>query len=143
VTIGRKASGEVRFHREPDHPQDSAADEPATPSLAAGVGASLFPSVATDIPVGRQVEREILSTVAGVVTIALGRSGLSDLGTLLDSASAGLIAAATADQQDSVVAVLANAHGTIARSAIVDAEKIARMTDQLDRAASRRQRKRS
>jgi len=130
VTIGRKSSGEVRFHRERD----------GFPSLAAGLATALFPSVAADIPVGRQVEREILGTVAGVVAIGLGRSGLREVGTVLDSSAAGLIVVATAEQQDGVMAVLAHAQRTIARSAIVDVEKVERMADQLDRAASRRRR---
>jgi hypothetical protein len=143
VTIGRKASGEIRFHREPDPPPDSAADEPAAPSLAAGLGAALFPSVAADIPVGRQVEREILGTVAGVVAIALGRRDLRDLGAHLDSSSASLIVAAAPEQQDGVRAALTHAHSTIARSAIVDALQIAQLADQLDRAAARRNRQTS
>lgn len=143
VTIGRKASGEVRFHREPDGPQGSAADELAAPSLAVGLGAALFPSVAADIPVGRLVEREILSTVAGVVAIALGRSGLRDLGTHLDSSPAGLIVAAVVERQAGILAVLTNAHSTIARSATVDAEKIAQLTDHLERAESRRRQRTS
>ena len=117
VTIGRKASGEVRFHREPDRAEGSAADEHVAPSLAAGLAAAPFPSVAADIPVGRLREREILGTTAGVVAIALGRSGLSELGEHLDSSSAGLIAAAPAEQQDRIRAVLTNAHATIARVA--------------------------
>ena len=140
VTIGRKASGEVRFHREPDRPPGSAADEHVAPSLAAGLAAALFPSVAADIPVGRLEEREILGTEAGVVAIALGRSGLSELGEHLDSSSAGLIAAAPAEQQDRIRAVLTNAHATIARVASVDIEPIVRMTDHLQRAASKRRR---
>jgi hypothetical protein len=143
VTLGRKASGEVRFHREPDRPPESAADERGSPSLAAGLGAALFPSVAADIPVGRQVEREILSAAAGVVSIAVGRSGLSDLGTHLDSSPAGLIVAAAADQQDGILAALTNAHSTIARPATVDAEKIATLADHLEGAASRRRRRTS
>lgn len=143
VTIGRKASGEVRFHRESDDAQGAAGDDRDAPSLAAGLGAALFPSVAADVPVGRLVEREILGTVAGVVAIALGRSGLADFGTHLDSSSAGLIVAAATEQQDSILAVLTNAHRTIARSATVDAETIVRTTDRLHRSASRRQRRTS
>lgn len=139
VTIGRKASGEVRFHREPDRPQGSAADEHVAPSLAAGLGAALFPSVAADIPVGRLLEREILSTVAGVVAIALGRSDLRELGAQLDSAPACLIVAAAVEQEVGILAVLTNARSTIARSAIVDTDKIAHLTHHLDGAISRRQ----
>ena len=140
VTVGRKASGEVRFHREPERSSDSAADDRATPSLAAGLGAALFPSVAADIPIRRLEEREILGTVAGVVAIALGRSGLSEFGDQLDSSSAGLIAVVTAEQQDRIGAVLINAHATIARMASVDVEQIERTTDQVHRAASKRRR---
>ena len=143
VTIGRKASGEVRFHREPDRSQGSGGDDHDAPGLAAGLGAALFPSVAADIPFGRLEEREILGTVAGVVAIAFGRSGISEFGDHLDSSSAGLIAAATTEQQDRIRAVLANAHATIARVASVDIELIVRRTDQLHRAASKRRRERS
>ena len=140
VTIGRKASGEVRFHREPDRPQGSATDEHVAPSLAAGLAAALFPSVAADIPVGRLEEREILGTVAGVVAIALGRSGLSTLGDQLDSSSAGLIAVGTAEQQDRIQTALTNARAAIAWVASVDVERIERTTDQVHRRASKRRR---
>jgi hypothetical protein len=143
VTLGRKASGAVRFHREPDRPPGSVADEPGSPSLAAGLGAALFPSVAADIPVGRQAEREILGAVAGVVAVAVGRSGLRALGTRLDSSPAGLIVAAAADQRDEILAALTNAHSTIARLATVDAKEIATLTDHLEGAASRRRRRTS
>ena len=141
VTVGRKASGEVRFHRESDRSQGSAAHDHADPDLAAGLAAALFPSVAADSPIGRRVEREILGTVAGMVAIALGRSGLSDLGTHLDSSSASLIAAATVEQQGRILDVLTNAHATITRSATVDIETIVRTTDRLHRAASKGRRK--
>ena len=140
VTIGRKASGEVRFHREPDRSQGSVAGDHAAPSLAAGLGAALFPSVAADIPVGRLEEREILGTVAGVVAIALGRSGLSEFGDQLDSSSAGLIAVGTAEQQDRIRTALTNAHATIARVGSVDVERIVQTTDRVHRAASKRRR---
>jgi len=140
VTIGRKASGEVRFHREPDRSQGSVAGDHAASSLAAGLGAALFPSVAADIPAGRLEEREILGTVAGVVAIALGRSGLSKFGDQLDSSSAGLIAVGTADQQDRIRTALTNAHATIVWVASVDVEPIVRTTDKAHRAASRRRR---
>ena len=143
VTIGRKASGEVRFHREPDRPPGSDADEHVAPSLAAGLAAALFPSVAADSPVGRLEEREILATSAGVVAIALGRSDLSELGDHLDSSSAGLIAAAPAEQQDRIRAVLTNASATIAQVVSVDIEPIVRMTGHLQRAASKRRRETS
>ena len=140
VTIGRKASGEVRFHREPDRSQGSVAGDHAASSLAAGLGAALFPSVAADIPAGRLEEREILGTVAGVVAIALGRSGLSKFGDQLDSSSAGLIAVGTADQQDLIRTALTNAHATIVWVASVDVEPIVRTTDKAHRAASKRRR---
>ena len=143
VTIGRKASGEVRFHREPDRPPGSDADEHIAPSLAAGLAAALFPSVAADSPVGRLEEREILGTEAGVVAIALSRTDLSELGEHLDSSSAGLIAVATAEHQDRITAVLTTAHRTIARVASVDVEPIVRLADRLHRAASKRRRKTS
>ena len=140
VTIGRKASGEVRFHREPDRSQGSVAGDHAASSLAAGLGAALFPSVAADIPAGRLEEREILGTVAGVVAIALGRSGLSKFGDQLDSSSAGLIAVGTADQQDLIRTALTNAHATIVWVASVNVEPIVRTTDKAHRAASKRRR---
>jgi len=142
VTVGRKASGEVRFHREPDRSRGSAADDHVPPSLAAGLGAALFPSVTTDIPIGRLEEREILGTVAGIVAIALGRSGLSEFGDQLDSSSASLIAVAAAEQQDRIRAVLINAHAMIARVASVDVGQVQRTTDQVQRAASKRRRAR-
>ena len=138
VTIGRKASGEVRFHREPDRSPGLGGDDHVAPSLASGLAAALFPSVTADIPIGRREERETLGTVAGVVTTALGRRDLSELGEQLDSSSAGLIAVATAEHEDRITAVLTNAHTTIARVAWVDVEPIVRLTDHLHRAASKR-----
>ena len=143
VTIGRKASGEVRFHREPDRSKGSAAHDHADPDLAAGLAAALYPSVAADSPVGHLAEREVLGTVAGMVAIALGRNGLSDLGTHLDSSTASLIAAATVEQQDGILDVLTNVHATMTRSATVDIETIVRATDRLHRVASKGPRKTS
>ena len=143
VTIGRKASGEVRFHRESGDARGLERGEPAAPGLAAGLAAALYPSVASDIPARRLAEREILSAVAGVVGIALGRASLQEVGTVLDSSTAILIVAATSDRQGAVRAVLANADSTVARSAIIDADKIERMAGQLDRAALRRGRQTS
>ena len=143
VTIGRKASGEARFHLEPDRSQGSVADDHVAPGLAAGLGAALFPSVAADTPVEWRVEREMVGTVAGVVAIAIGRTGIKDLGAHLDSSSAALIAAAPADEQDRILALLTNANGTVARSATVDIETLERTTDGLRRAASKRRRRTS
>ena len=142
VTIGRKASGEVRFHREPDRPQGSAADNHAVPSLAAGLGAALFPSVAADIPAERLEERGIVGTVAGAVATALGRRVLNDFGDQLDSSAAGLIAVGTVEQKDQIRILLTNAHSVIVRVASIDVEEIQRMTDRVHRAASRRRRTR-
>ena len=55
VTIGRMASGEVRFHRESGDFRGPKRDEPPAPNLAAGLAAALFPSVAADIPAGRLI----------------------------------------------------------------------------------------
>ena len=71
--------------------------------------------------------------------IALGRTGLGEIGTHLNSSPAGLIVAAAAEQQDGILAVLTHARRTIARSATVDADRIAQMTERLEAAASRRQ----
>ena len=144
VTIGRKASGEVRFHRERDRSQGSAEDDDtAPPSLAAGLTAALFPSVTADVPAGRLGERETLGTVAGAVVAALGRSDLNELGRHLDSSLAGLIAFAAAEQQERIRVVLTNASATMARVALLDIDKIVRTTDNLSRAASKRRRKAS
>jgi hypothetical protein len=139
VTIGRKASGESRFHRESGCPQDSAWDEPAASGLAAGLGAALFPSVAADIPVGRLSERKILGTVAGVVAIALGRRSTAELGAHLDASAASLIVAAEAHLHDRILATLTKASSTVARSATVDTETVEQEWRQLQRSASRRQ----
>ena len=143
VTVGRKASGEVRLHQEPDRSQDSPTDDRPTFSLAAGLAAALFPSVAADIPIRRLDERKILGTVGGVVAIALGRDDLSELGTHLDSSSAGLIGAAQVAHQDRIRAVLTNAHATVVRVASVDVAQIVRLTDHLRRAADKRRRETS
>lgn len=129
VTIGRKASGEVRFHREPNRQEDSAEGGKRAPMLACGLGAAVFPSVAADIPVGRLSERRILGTVAGVVGIALGRSDLAHLGEHLDSSPAGLIVATGVELRDSVLAALTNARSVLARSAAINTEVIEQMNE--------------
>lgn len=127
VTIGRKASGETRFHRESVCPEDSTGDDRAAPGLAAGLGAALFPSVAADIPAARVSERKTLGKVAGIVAIALGRSGIAELGAHLDASAAGLIVAAEAHLQDRILATLTKARSTIARSAAVDTGTVEHM----------------
>ena len=124
VSVGRKASGEVRFHRE--HGRDRSPELAASPSwsLAAGLALALFPSIAGDIPASQVVEREMLGAVAGVVAGALGRAALHELGLSLDSFPAGLIVTTTPAGEQRVCPALTNAQSSMSRRASVDVEAI-------------------
>lgn len=124
VGLGRKASGEVRFHRE--HHRGRSPGPAAGPSwsLAPGLALALYPSIAGDIPASRVMEREIFGAVAGVVAGALGRAALHDLGLSLDSFPAGLIATTTLGGEDRVCAALTNAESSMSRRASVDVEAV-------------------
>ncbi len=73
VTVGRKASIEIRFGQRPAG--DRSPDGPSW-SLAEGLAAALFPSVGADAPATQLAAREILSAVSGEVSRRLGRDAL-------------------------------------------------------------------
>ena len=126
VIIGHKASGEARFyssHRDGGRPD---ADESATWSLAAGLAAALFPSVAADAPRSLRVERAVLGVVAGEVARALGRRDLMALGSHVDEAPAALIVVAKTQHENAVREALCHAGSVLARSAAVDVDLIRR-----------------
>ena len=126
VMIGHKASGEARFyssHRDGGRPD---ADEPATWSLAAGLAAALFPSVAADGPRSLAVQRAVLGVVAGEVARALGRRDLMALGSHVDQAPAVLIVVAKSQHENGVREALLHTSSVLARSAAVDLDLIRR-----------------
>ncbi len=73
VTVGRKASIEIRFGQRPAG--DRSPDGPSW-SLAEGLAAALFPSVGADAPATQLAAREILSDVSGEVSRRLGRDAV-------------------------------------------------------------------
>lgn len=99
VSVGRKASGEWRFHRE----SPAAGIAGTSVSLAAGLAAALFPSVGADQPASRAAERAVLAAVAGRVAGALGRSQLLELGELLDASAAAVIVAVPSADDEAVL----------------------------------------
>ena len=126
VIIGHKASGEARFyssHRDGGRPD---ADEPATWSLAAGLAAALFPSVAADAPRSLGVQRAVLGAVAGEVACALGRRDLMALGSHVDESPAALIVVARSQHENAVREALRHTSNVLARSAAVDLDLIRR-----------------
>ena len=99
VSVGRKASGEVRFHREGSgHPSSG-----SRWNAAAGLAAVLFPSVGADEPSTRSAERAVLAAVSGRVAAAIGRTGLKEFGELLDTTSAAVIVVTATGRHDAVV----------------------------------------
>ena len=116
VTIGRKASGEARFH----------SGRQETWSLAAGLAAALLPSVGADAPSSLTVQRAVLSSVAGEVGRALGRSNLVELGLHVDEAPAALVVAARAEHGSRICEALRYARSVLVRSAAVDVDLIRR-----------------
>ena len=126
VMIGHKASGEARFyssHRDGGRPD---AHEPATWSLASGLAAALFPSVAADGPRSLAVQRAVLGAVAGEVARALGRRDLMALGSHVDEAPAALIVVAKTQHENRVREALSHVGSVLARSAAVDLDLIRR-----------------
>lgn len=120
VTVGRKASGEIRFGQRPAG--DRGPDGPDGPSwsLAEGLAAALFPSVGADAPATQLAAREILSAVSGEVSRRLGRDALRDLGAHLDGSAAALVVAAASAHENRVGEALTRARSVMTRTAPVD-----------------------
>jgi len=117
VTVGRKASGEIRFGQRPAG--DRSPDGPSW-SLAEGLAAALFPSVGADAPTTQLAAREILSAVSGEVSRRLGRDALRDLGAHLDGSAAALVVAAAPAHENRVGEALTRARSVMTRTAPVD-----------------------
>jgi hypothetical protein len=126
VIIGHRSSGEARFYSSHGDGGRSDADEPATWSLAAGLAAALFPSVAADAPRSLAVQRAVLGAVAGEVARALGRRDLMALGSHVDEAPAALIVAAKTQHENAVLEALFHTSSVLVRSAAVDVGRIGR-----------------
>lgn len=124
VSIGRKASGEVRFHREPTLDRS---DGPSW-SAAAGLAAALYPSVGTDQPRSHTRQRALLAMVAGQTAAALGRSAMNEFHELLDTAPAAVIVAVPVGARAPSVGTPPEEAQRVTRTALLD-------VDALDRAS--------
>lgn len=124
VCIGRKRNGEARFLGETSDPTRAGSGV----SVAAGLGAALYPSVGADLP-GRAVHRAALNAVAGRVADALGRKALMQFGELLDASTAAVIAVARVADRDALRDALADCDRPVVRTASLD-------TDELERVAA-------
>ena len=139
VTLGRKSSGEIRFHREVSSIRRSA---PGV-DLAAGLAFALFPSIGADHPANRAADRALLCGVAGRVSQAVGRRGLLELGQVIDDAAAAVIVAVPLARERVVVAVLSDAGQVVVRKAAIDtaaldrAAQVARLSATANRAGPR------
>lgn len=122
--IGRKRNGEARFLGEALDPTRAGAGV----SVAAGLGAALYPSVGADLP-GRAAHRAALNAVAGRVADALGRKALMQFGELLDASTAAVIAVARVADQGALCDALADCDPLVMRTASLD-------TDELERVAA-------
>lgn len=122
VCIGRKRNGEARFLGESSDPTHAG----SRVSVAAGLGAALYPSVGADMP-RRAAHRAALNAVAGRVADALGRKTLMQLGELLDASTAAVIAVARLDDRDALRNALADCDPLIMRTASLDSEELERV----------------
>lgn len=127
VTIGRKASGEVRFGRRHQQWAATGDGEPVGWSLAAGLAAALYPSVGVDLGADWLAESQVLSASAAAVQSGLDRNALSDLGEHLDTGSAGLIILCRPALERRVGEVVSESRGSISQHLSVDLEGIVRV----------------
>lgn len=135
VSVGRKASGDVRFHREgPPGPGST-----ARWNAAAGLAAALFPSVGADQPSGRSAERAVLAAVSGRVAAAIGRTGLREFGELLDTASAAVIVVTAAGHHDAVMESLPRSATVAVWTGELDVADLDRVTKIANASVSSRQ----
>jgi hypothetical protein len=123
VSLGRKVSGDVRFHRE----NVCDADGGRCWSAAAALAVALFPSVDADQPSDRAAERAALAAVSGRVATAVGRPALKDFGDLLDAAFAGVIVVTSTDLGEAVVECLPDSALVAVRTAELDPAELARL----------------
>jgi len=127
ATVARIGSGEVRFGKRHDQRTAARDTESAGWSLAAGLAATLYPSVSVDQSADRRAEGEILSACAGVVQHGLDRRSLSDLGRHLDAAPSGLIVVCRPAFQGSVEELIGGSHRSLSWPLSVDLGLIVRV----------------
>ena len=128
VTLGRRSSGEVRFHLGQEQVRGSDGSPDANVSLAAGLAAALFPSAWADAPTSLWVQRSILGAVAGEVARAFGRAELMVLGSFLDESASCLIVATRRDHGAQVRGALGHAGDVLSRSTFIDIDRIRRVS---------------
>ncbi len=122
VSLGRKQSGDVRFHRE-----GSEAHTGRRWNAAAGLAAALFPSVGADLPSRRIGDRVALAAVSGRIAAAVGREGLREFGELLDSSSAAVVVVTAPDDLNAVRDLLPDGLVVAVRSGHVDVVSLGRL----------------
>jgi hypothetical protein len=132
VTIGRKASGEARFHLGHEDGRGVGGVDSTSWSLAAGLAAALFPSVGADAPAFLSNQRAILGAVAGEVGWALGRNDLMALGSHLDESRAGLVVVTRAEHETHIRGALCHARIVRTRSAALDLDRVRRVAAAAD-----------
>ncbi len=128
VTLGRRSSGEVRFHLGQEQVRGSDRSPDANVRLAAGLAAALFPSAWADAPTSLWVQRSSLGAVAGEVARAFGRNELMVLGSFLDESASGLIVATRRDHGAQVRGALGHAGDVLSRSTCIDLDVVRRVS---------------
>jgi hypothetical protein len=124
VTIGRKATGEHRFHLGHTGGRGTDGTLNTSWSLAAALGAALFPSVAADVPRGRSAQCAILGSIAGEVARVLGRGRLMTFGEHLDRSPAVLIVVTDGHDEEWVVSSLSHSTSVLTDAASVDIDHL-------------------
>ena len=124
VTIGRKATGEHRFHLGHPDGRGAGGTRNTSWSLAAALGAAVFPSVAADVPQGQSAQCAIVGSIAEEVTRVLGRERLMTLGAHLDQSPAVLVVVAGGHDEEWVVSSLSHSMSVLTDTASVDIDHI-------------------
>ena len=137
VTIGRKASGEVRFGRRHQQWAATGDGEPVGWSLAVGLAAALYPSVGVDLGSEWLAEFQVMSASAGAAQRGLDRRVLRDLGEHLDEGSAGLIIVCRPDLAQPVGELVSESRGSISQRWSVDLEVIIQVCRRVARLGSK------
>src|SRR5215218_3176883 len=122
--IAKDEAGKVRIVKKHEQPTRHGAAVGLGWGLAVGVAAVLFPPIGIGIATAGATGAAI-GGVAGHASRGMSRSGLKDLGELLDAGTAGLIAVYEFDLADQVAAVIKAADRVVSRETDMAADQLA------------------
>jgi len=137
AVLTRKTGGKVEIVKRTEVPTRKGAAEGLLIGLAVGAAITLFPAAGIGLAAGLlegAAGGAVIGAVAGHVSGGMTRSGLKDLGELLDNGTSGLVVVAATDVEAKVNAAITRANKRAKAQLQADADALKR---EIDRAGER------